>query len=66
LTNSKSFWHESPLGDAPAQKLFELVNAHLLDGVETPRSYSDYAITSLEEVRKALPARVSVEDLVGG
>lgn len=60
------FRHESPLGDAPVHKLFELVKVWLIDGVEIPRSYNDYAVAALEEVRKALPARVSVEDLIGG
>jgi CRISPR-associated protein Csd2 len=39
------FKHSSALGEAPAQKLFDLVTAHTRDGIETPRSYSDYVVS---------------------
>ena len=39
------FQHDSELGSAPAHKLFELVSARRKDGVDTPRAYSDYAVT---------------------
>lgn len=40
------FKHRSALGEAPAHRLFELVNAKLRDGIEAPRSYQDYAVTA--------------------
>ena len=39
------FQHESKLGEAPAHKLFDLVSAKLRDGVVSPRSFSDYALS---------------------
>lgn len=38
------FKHDSELGNAPAHKLFELVEAKLVDGATVPRSYKDYAV----------------------
>ncbi len=39
------FKHASRLGEAPAQKLFEMVVAKKKEGVEAPRSFADYEIT---------------------
>jgi CRISPR-associated protein Csd2 len=36
------FKHKSALGEAPAHKLFDLVNPQLRPGVVSPRKYSDY------------------------
>jgi len=38
------FRHQSELGNAPAQKLFDLVSVVRNEGVIAPRSYSDYAV----------------------
>ena len=55
------FKHESPLGNARAGQLFELVNVEKKEGVEYPRSFSDYTVT----IDKAgLPANVTVEELI--
>ena len=43
------FKHASELGNAPAHKLFELVEAEKLEGVDAPRSYKDYTITVHED-----------------
>ncbi len=43
------FKHDCELGCAPAHKLFELVKTARKDGVTTPRSYDDYAVTVDEE-----------------
>ena len=54
------FRHESALGNAPANKLFDLVNIKKnCDGA--PRSFSDYTVTIHEE---NLPKGVSVDDLI--
>ncbi len=39
------FRHDSELGNAPAYKLFDLVNVQRKEGVVTPRAYSDYDVT---------------------
>ncbi len=39
------FKHDSELGNAPAYKLFDLVDARKKDGVEIPSAYSDYTVT---------------------
>ena len=54
------FKHDSPLGNAPANKLFELVKVKkVCDGA--PRSFSDYTVT----IDKAgLPANVTVDELI--
>ena len=54
------FKHDSPLGNAPANKLFDLVKVEkVCDGA--PRSFDDYSVT----IDKAgLPAKVIVEELI--
>ena len=54
------FKHDSVLGNAPANKLFDLVKVEkVCDGA--PRSFSDYTVT----IDKAgLPANVTVEELI--
>lgn len=39
------FKHDSELGNAPAHKLFDLVNVTLNEGVTAPRAYGDYTVT---------------------
>lgn len=39
------FKHDSELGNAPAYKLFDLVDARKKDGIEIPSAYSDYTVT---------------------
>ena len=39
------FTHENKKGNAPAHRLFELVEVRKNDGVERPRSYGDYAVS---------------------
>jgi CRISPR-associated protein Csd2 len=51
------FKHGSVLGNAPAQKLFQIVEVSLKPGVSNPRDYSDYIITI---DRAALPAGVEL------
>ena len=54
------FKHDSELGNAPANKLFDLVKVKkVCDGV--PRSFSDYTVTI---DKAALPANVTVEELI--
>ncbi len=46
------FEHETPLGNAPAHQLFELIG---IDGLSTPRSFNDYVVKG----PKTLPSGVS-------
>lgn len=39
------FRHRSPLGEAPARKLFDRVTVKRKDGVTAPRSFDDYTLT---------------------
>ena len=43
------FKHDTALGEAPSHVLFDMVKVVKKDGVETPRSISDYEITIDEE-----------------
>jgi len=55
------FTHESDLGDAPAHRLFELIELPP-SKVEAPRSFKDYEVT----IREALvPEKVTLTRLVG-
>ena len=54
------FKHDSVLGNAPANKLFDLVKVKkVCDGA--PRSFSDYTVTIDKE---GLPANVTVDELI--
>ena len=55
------FKHESPLGNARAGQLFDLVKVEKKKDVEYPRSFSDYTVT-IDKV--GLPANVTVEELI--
>jgi len=52
------FKHDSPLGSAPAHKLFDRVKALRKDGIAVPRKYSDYEITVDEN---NLPVGVTID-----
>ena len=60
------FKHSSVLGNAPANKLFDLVNVEKkCDGA--PRSFSDYKVTPVDEIReglKALSSEIEVEEMI--
>lgn len=61
------FKHQSHLGNARAGQLFDLVQAHLKEGVEFPRSFSDYEVTTIENLRAIIEERfpnVEVEELI--
>jgi CRISPR-associated protein Csd2 len=56
------FSHESKLGNAPAQDLFDRVSVTRNAGVEAPRKFVDYTV-SIDDA--ALPAGVTLTRLVG-
>lgn len=59
------FKHDSPLGNAPAHKLFDLVKIGPRQGREGPaRAFSDYEVTPIDEIRQGCPAGVEVVELV--
>ena len=55
------FTHESPLGNTPAHKLFDLIRVQRNEGVEAPRRFSDYTVTVDEG---AVPTGVELEAVV--
>lgn len=55
------FKHESPLGNARAGQLFDLVKVNKKEDVEFPRSFDDYKVTIDKD---AMPANVTVEELI--
>jgi CRISPR-associated protein Csd2 len=56
------FTHESPLGNAPVQRLFDHVRVARRPNVDVPRSFRDYTV----EVDDAnLPAGITLTSLVG-
>jgi CRISPR-associated protein Csd2 len=55
------FTHDSPLGNAPAHRLFEQIVVAKKEGAEVPRSFGDYAVTVNEP---GLPAGVTLTALV--
>ncbi len=55
------FEHDSKLGNAPAHKLFDLVKVSKKQGVESPRSFTDYEVTI---DRANLPKGVSIKELI--
>ncbi|MCX5835312.1 MAG: type I-C CRISPR-associated protein Cas7/Csd2, partial [Deltaproteobacteria bacterium] len=56
------FKHATPLGNAPAQKLFERVKIERVgNGEKPPRAFSDYRV-SLD--KEALPPNVQIEEKI--
>lgn len=55
------FKHESPLGNARAGQLFDLVKVEKKENVEFPRSFNDYTVIIDKD---GLPANVTVEELI--
>lgn len=55
------FRHDSELGNAPANKLFELVKVEKRDRNAIPRSFFDYKVTI---DKGAIPSGVSVEEFI--
>lgn len=55
------FKHESHLGNARAGQLFDLIQVNKKEGVEFPRSFSDYSVTI---DRDHVPSNIIVEELI--
>jgi len=56
------FNHESKLGNAPAQALFDRIQVARVEGVEAPRAFKDYTVTVDAE---DMPQDVTLTRLVG-
>jgi CRISPR-associated protein Csd2 len=54
------FKHDSELGNAPAHKLFELVEVERINSAVPPRKFSDYKVT----VAKKMPEGVTLQELL--
>ena len=59
------FKHDSPLGNARAGQVFDLIQVKLKEGVEFPRSFGDYVVTvpTQEELGEKYPG-VTIEELI--
>jgi CRISPR-associated protein Csd2 len=55
------FKHDSELGNAPANKLFDLVKIEKKDNNDVPRSFFDYIVTIDTE---NLPQGVTIEEMI--
>ncbi len=55
------FEHSSKLGNAPANKLFDLIDIRKKADVDSPRSFTDYEVTINE---KDLPKGVTLKELI--
>lgn len=55
------FEHNSKLGSAPANKLFDLVKVRKKTGVDSPRNFTDYEITVDKE---NLPKGVTLKEII--
>ncbi len=62
-TNPEQRLQQAKLGCAPAHKLFDLVKVKKAEGVETPRSFSDYRVVFQ---KSSLPQGVQVGFAVNG
>ena len=54
------FHHNSPLGCAPAHRLYESLDIQRRDGVEAPRCITDYRVTIN---RDSLPSGITMEEI---
>jgi CRISPR-associated protein Csd2 len=54
------FTHEDKTGNAPANKLFDLINVSKKDNVETPRSFNDYQVS----VKKGIPDKITLSKIL--
>lgn len=59
------FKHATKLGNARSAQLFDLVKIEKKDGVDYPRSFDDYIVTPIEELKKEVekiaPNKIEVE-----
>jgi CRISPR-associated protein Csd2 len=55
------FTHDDALGRAPAQKLFQLLEVELKDGITSPRNFMDYNLKLKDD---ALPGGITLTSLI--
>lgn len=58
------FKHDTALGNAPTHVLFDLVKVDRIDKEKPARAFSDYSITSKEEINKKLPQGVALIEML--
>ena len=58
------FTHATPLGNAPAHKLFEHLDVHRKDDVAVPRRFVDYSVTPPSS--SAMPEGITLTSLIEG
>jgi CRISPR-associated protein Csd2 len=58
------FKHNTALGNAPAHQLFDLITVKRKDDLKPARAFSDYSITSKEEIVSKLPQGVELIEML--
>lgn len=58
------FKHSTALGNAPAHQLFDLINVERKDKKKPARAFSDYSVTSKEEIERNLPPGVELIEML--
>ncbi len=58
------FKHDLELGNAPAQKLFDLVTVEKNCGDAPPRSFADYTVTPIAEIKSGVPSGVEAIEML--
>lgn len=58
------FRHSTALGNAPAHQLFDLINVERKDKKKPARAFSDYSVTSKEEIERNLPPGVELIEML--
>ena len=58
------FKHLNALGAAPAHQLFDLVKVSRKDTTKPARSFVDYAVTLIDEIKKVCPKGVEVTEMI--
>ena len=54
------FTHEDKTGNAPANKLFDLIDVSKKDNVETPRAFNDYQVS----IENDLPDKITLSKIL--
>ena len=58
------FKHNTALGNAPAHQLFDLINVKRKDDLKPARVFTDYSVTTKEEIEKNLPQGVELIEML--
>ena len=57
------FKHSSSLGSTPAHHLFDMIKIEKIDKTKPARKYSEFSVTSKDEIRSKLPNGVELIEM---